>query len=501
MDTLVQLTAGFGAVLQPGTLFWLFVGVLVGVTVGVLPGMGAITGMVLLFPIAFTLDPLSGIGMLAAVYAGVMYGDTVGGVLLNMPGNDQAIPATYEGYPMALKGRGGPALVIQAIASFVGGTLGVILLTLLAPYLAVVTRSIGPAEFFLFIVLSLLILAAVVGDQPLKGLISVFVGFSLATIGQDVISGQQRLTFGHIELATGIGFTPITIGLFAVGEVLYGIYTRRHRAKSWVGGDQADISSAFWPNRAEWAGSSPGIIRGSLFGFIIGVLPGVGATVASNGAYAIEKAVARDRSQFGKGSLPGLAAPSAADNAAMSGSMLPTMIMGIPGSAASAVLLTGFIVMGLQPGPLLMLRHGDFAWGVIASMYVANVLLTVVCIFGIPLFARVMTVPYYIIAPVVAMITVMGAYFAEQTMFAVWVMILAGFAGFFMKRFGYSPAALVIAMVLAPLAENSLRQSLIISDGSLTVFFRSGLSIMLAIMVVAVIGFAIVSMTMKQLRN
>lgn len=495
-DTVTNLLLGFQHALTLETMFFLFIGVVVGVVIGALPGLGAIAGMVLLFPLAFTLDPLAGIGMLAAVYFGVMYGGTIGGILLNMPGSDQAIPATFEGYPLALKGRSGPALVIQAAASFVGGTLGVVLLTLLAPYLSAVSKSIGPPEFFILVVLALLILSAVLGDEPLKGVISALIGFSLATVGMDVVSGQQRFTFGHIELITGIGFVPITIGIFAIGEVLYGFYIGRHLTKKWV---VVRDRQAFWPSAADWRDSTGATFRGSVFGFVIGLIPGAGATIASNGSYALEKAVAKDRSIFGKGSMAGLASPSAADNAAASGSMLPTMVMGIPGSAATAVLLSGFVVMGLQPGPLLMTRHAEFAWGVIASMYVANVMLTIVCIFGIPLFARIVRVPYYIIGPIVIMISIMGAFFAEKTMFAVAIALVAGLVGFFMKRFGYSPAALVIAMVLAPLAENSLRQSLIISDGSLLIFVRGNLSIALTAMVFLVIGFVLVSTSVKRL--
>jgi putative tricarboxylic transport membrane protein len=498
-ETTSYLMTGFGVVLQPETLLWLMVGVLVGVVLGIMPGLGSITGMVLLFPLAYTLEPVPAIGMLAAVYFGVMYGGSVGAILLNMPGTDQAIPATYDGYPLTLRGRAGPALVMQAVTSFVGGTAGVILVTVLMPFVGLAARNIGPAEFFLIILLALLTLAAMVGKSPLKGVLAVLFGFALATVGTDVVSGQQRFTFGSPELSLGVGFVPIVVGLFAIGEVLYGYYVGRHLKQNWVAGDGG--KQAFWPSRFEWRESGTSTLRGSLYGFIVGVIPGAGATLASNATYAIEKSISKYRRRFGKGSMAGLGSQSAADNASSSGSMLPTLAMGIPGSAATAVLLAGFVVVGLRPGVHLMTETPEMGWGIVASMYVANIMLLAVCLLGIPLFARVVRLPYSVIGPVVIVVGAMGSYFAQGTVFALLVMFLAGIAGFFMRRFGYPPAALVMAYVLAPPAELAFRQSMIISEGSLGVFLRSPLSTTLVALVAVVAVLMVASPTLKRLRR
>ena len=478
-----NLIQGLEAVLQPHVLLWLTVGVLVGMVIGVLPGLGASAGMALLLPLTFTLDPLSAMAMLAAIYYAVMYGSVIGAIMLNMPADDVAIASTFDGYPLTRQGRAGPALVMQAVASFVGGTIGVLLITFLAPSLAKIGRAMGPSEFFMLVLLALLTIAVMIGGNWVKGVISALAGFALGTIGTDVINGQPRLTFGTTELLNGIDFIPLTIGIFAIGEILRAVYEGRHRGGAPTLLDPS-ARREFWPSRADWRHSRWTFPRASFLGFVIGVIPGAGSTIASMAAYALERAVSKTKERFGKGAMEGLVAAEAANNSQPAGAMVPLLTLGIPGSAATAILLSGMILLGLQPGPLFMTDNPDLAWGIISSMYVGNVMLVAICIIGIPLFVKIAAVPYRIVIPVVVIISAFGSYLDQSNVFDVWVMLAAGVVGFFMIRFGFSPAALVIALILGPLAEASLRRTLIVSDNSLAIFVERPISLGLTILFV-----------------
>lgn len=478
MDIFSNLGNGILAVLTPMNLLLLAAGVVLGMVVGVMPGLGPSAGIAILLPLTFSLDPTGAIVMLAAVYYGAMYGGTITSVLINTPGESATVASTFDGYPLAKQGRAGPALVLAAVASFVAGTIGAVLISVAAPAVAEVASSFGPSELFLVTIAGLLTLIVVVGGNRLLGAISALIGFALATVGVDIGGGQQRYTFGSTQLINGIDFIPVAIGLFGIGEILWSLYQGGHLEKLGYFSVKS-TSKDFWPTRADWTESRWPALRGSFLGFFVGTTPGAGATVASLMSYSVEKSVSKTPEKFGKGAMPGLVGPEAANNAASSGAMVPLLTLGIPGSASTAVLLGAFLIYGLQPGPLLMEQNPDFAWGLIASMYLGNIMLLVINIFAIPLFASVARVPFRTLAPIVIVLCVFGTYVVNASIIEVGIMVAAGVVGFFMRRFGFSPAALVIALVLGPLAEQTLRQTLIISGGSFDIFVQRGPSLAL----------------------
>jgi len=487
VDPFGDLINGIGGVLTPQNLLLLAIGVIVGMVIGVMPGLGPSAGMAILLPLTFALDPTGAIVMLAAVYYGAMYGGTITSVLINTPGESATVASTFDGYPLARQGRAGPALVMAAVASFIAGTIGAILITLAAPATANFASRFGPPELFLVVVAGLLCLIVIIGGNRLLGAISALLGFAIATVGIDIGGGQQRYTFGSPELIGGIDFIPVAIGLFGVGEILWSLYGGGHKEEP----DYYDVRASgrgFWPNSRDWIESRWAILRGSVIGFFVGTAPGAGATVASLVSYSVEKGVAKEPERFGKGAMAGLAGPEAANNAATAGAMVPLLTLGIPGSAATAVLLAGFLMWGLQPGPLLMDENPEFAWGLIGSMYLGNTMLLALNIFCIPLFASIARVPFRLLAPVILVVCAFGTYTVNGSMIEVWIMFGCGVLGFFMRKYGFSPAATVIALVLGPLAEETLRQTLIISGGSFDVFLERGLSRgLLAFIVVLVV--------------
>ena len=489
MDIFANLLLGLSVAVSPANLAWLLAGVLIGMVVGIIPGFGPAAALAILLPVTFGMDPTSAVILLAAIYYGSQYGGTITSILLNTPGESSSVAATFDGYPLAQQGRAGPALVMQAIASFVGGTLGVILITVLAPLFSLVTRNFGPPEFFLLVMMGLATLIVMVADNWRYGVISTLLGFALGTVGVDLETGQSRFTFGSAELIGGIDFIPIAIGLFGLGELYYAFYSGLHATGS-GGIVRLDKEQRFWPELRDFIETKYTLVRASVLGFCIGVLPGAGATVASLMSYSVEKSASRTPEKFGKGAMAGLVGPEAANNAASSGAMVPLLTLGIPGSAATAVLLAAFLLWGLTPGPLLMAQKPEFAWGLIASMYLGNVALLALNVFAIPLFVQMIKLPYRLLAPAVILICTIGTYSVNGSVMETWLMFAAGLVGFFMKRFGFSPAALVLALVLGPLAEQSLRQSLTISRGSFGIFLDrpASLTILAIIVVVVMLG-------------
>lgn len=492
MDILSNLAGGIATVLTPTTLALLVLGVLLGMVVGVMPALGPSAGMAILLPVTFGMDPTAAIIMLAAIYYGAMYGGTITSVLLNTPGESSTVATTFDGYPLARQGRAGPALVLASVGSFVAGTIGAVLLSLFAPAFAAAASSFGPPELFLIIVAGLLTLIVIVGGNRLYGAISALLGFALATVGLDIGTGDQRYTFGSPELISGINFIPVAIGLFGLGELFWSLYTGMHAEQSVDKDTPIRVSArsrGFWPTRADWSETKWTMPRNSVLGFLIGVVPGAGATVASLMGYSTEKALSKHPERFGKGAMRGLVAPETANNAASTGAMVPLLTLGIPGSASTAVLLAGFLLWGLTPGPLLMTQNPDFAWGLIASMYLGNVMLILLNIFCIPAFASIARVPYRIMAPAIVVLCMLGTYTVNGSILETWIMLVCGVVGFFMKRFGFSPAATVVALVLGPLAEETLRQTLIISGGSFRIFIDRPLSLGLVVFLgVLIIG-------------
>jgi putative tricarboxylic transport membrane protein len=460
---------------------------MIGMVVGIIPGFGPAAALAVLLPITFGMQASGAVIMLAAIYYGSQYGGTITSILLNTPGESSSVASTFDGYPLAQQGRAGPALVMQAVASFVGGTFGVVLITLLAPPFSQLARSFGPPEFFLLVVMGLCTLIVMIGGNWRLGLVSALIGFALGTVGVDLETGNSRFTFGSAELIGGVDFIPVAIGLFGLGELYYAFYSGLH--VSGTGGIvRLDKETKFWPELRDYVETRWALARGSLLGFIVGVLPGAGATVASLMSYSVEKSVSRTPQKFGKGAMAGLVGPEAANNAASSGAMVPLLTLGIPGSAATAVLLAAFVLWGLTPGPLLMAQKPEFAWGLIASMYLGNVALLALNVFAIPLFVQMIKLPYRLLAPAVILVCTIGTYSVNGSIVETWMMFGAGLVGFFMKLHGFSPAALVLALVLGPLAEQSLRQSLTISQGSLVIFVERPVSLALLCLTAALVA-------------
>lgn len=484
MGILDNIMLGLSVAFTPMNLLFLIIGAFLGMVVGIIPGFGPTAGIAILLSLTFTLDPTTAIIMLAGIYYGSMYGGATTSILINTPGESAAIATTFDGYPLAKKGRVGPAFVMQAVASFIGGTIAVILVSAFAPAISQVARSFGPPEYFMLMFLGLLALVIMLGDKKRYGAISALLGLAIAMFGVDVISGMPRFTFGSAELINGIDFLPVAIGVFGLGEVLYSIYTGEHQQGQKNLIKISFRGSNFWPNAKDWLESKFTFLRGSVLGFFIGVLPGAGATIASLLSYSVEKKVSKQPEKFGKGHMPGLIAPETANNAASTGAMIPLLTLGIPGSGATAVLLGAFLMWGLTPGPQLMTDNPEFAWGLIGSMYLGNIILIVVNIVAIPVFIKVAQVPYRMLVPTIVVLCVIGTYSLHGSIVETWILLIFGVIGLFMKIYGYSPGALVLALVLGPMAENALRQSLIISGGSLQIFITRPVSLTILIIIV-----------------
>ena len=485
-EIISNLQLGFSVALTPTNILFLVIGAFVGMVIGMFPGFGPAAGIAILLPLTFGLDPTTAIIMLAGIYYGSMYGGATTSILINTPGEAAAVATTLDGYPLARQGRAGPAFVMQAIASFIGGTIAVILISAFAPSLAKVTAQFGPSEYFVIIVIGLLLLTAVMGKNKIKGIISALIGLAIAMIGVDIVTGAQRYTFGSPELIGGIDFVVVAIGLFGIGELFYSIHNGLHketkeRIKVSFGGKN------FWPSAKEFIESKFTFIRGSIIGFVAGVLPGSGATLGSLMAYSAEQKISKTPEKFGTGHMPGLVAPEAGNNAASAGALVPMLTLGIPGSGSTAVLLGGFLMWGLTPGPLFMTENPEFSWGLITSMYLGNAVLIVVNIIAIPLFIKFLDVPYKLIIPIILVFCIIGTFSLHSSIIEVWFLLIFGILGFFMKLTDYSPAAVVLALVLGPLAETSLRQSLLMSHGSFDFLINRPITFGLVITVVILV--------------
>ena len=467
MDLLQNLANGFSVALTPTNLFFAFVGVLAGQIIGALPGIGSVVGVSLLLPLTFGMDPTSAIIMLAGIYYGSQYGGTITSVLINMPGEAATVVTTLDGYQMAKQGRAAKALGIATIGSFIAGTIGVVVVTVLSPTLASFALRFGPPEYFALILLGFTALSAVAGSSLARGLTSVTLGLLISTIGLDIMSGRPRFTFGEDWLLGGFSFIVVAIGIFGIGEALDGMMT--------PGGHPIIRTSLGWkdslPSAAEWVRSRGAIARGTIVGLLVGVLPGAGSTLASFIAYSVEHSASKYPEEFGHGAIEGVAAPESANNSASAAAMIPLLTLGVPGSGTTAVLLGGFLLWGLRPGPLLFTQHPEFAWGLIASMYIGNVMLVLLNFFANPLFATMLWIPYTIQVAFVVLFAIIGAYSLSNNPLDVVVMIAFGILGFAMKRLDFSAAGLILGLVLGPLAEKSLRQSLTLSRGDWSIFF------------------------------
>ena len=470
MDILAGLGQGFAVALQPINLLYCFIGVFIGTLVGVLPGIGPVSAMSLLLPVTLSGTPESGIIMMAGIYYGSMYGGSTTSILVNIPGEAASVVTCLDGHAMAKQGRAGPALGIAALGSFAAGTFAIIALMLVAPTLARVAIAFGPPEYFSLMVLGLTILSFLSQGSMAKSLLMAAFGILLGLIGMDQITAQARLTFDRLELLDGIGLVPVVMGLFGVAEILSNLERelKREVIQARIGG--------LWPSLADWGAAKWAVLRGTVLGFFLGILPGGGAVIASFASYALEKKISRTPERFGKGAIEGVAGPEAANNAAAGGAFIPLMTLGIPPNVVMALLLGAFIIHGLQPGPLLMTQRPDLFWGIVASMYIGNAMLLVLNMPLIGMWVQVLKLPYRVLFPLILMFCVVGVFASGNAVFDVFVMVMFGVLGYLMRKFGYEPAPLVLAFVLGPMLENNLRKSLILSHGDFTIFIERPIS-------------------------
>jgi len=461
---------GFAVVLSPFNMLLMLIGIVLGVIIGVLPGLGGANGVAILLPLTFSMPPTSAIIMLSCIYWGALFGGAITSVLFNIPGEPWSVATTFDGYPLAQKGRAGEALTASFTSSFIGALFAVIMITFLAPLVAKFALKFGPPEFFSVYLLTFCSFIGMGKGSPWKTLASMLLGFAMAAIGMDNITGRLRLTFGFSELMRGVDFLIAVIGLFGIGEILLSM----EEGLSFTG-KSAKINPKVvletWRKLpAFWITS----LRSCLIGCWMGITPG-GATPASFMSYGVAKRMSKSGDKFGTGEVEGVVAPETAAHAAGTSALLPMLALGIPGSPTAAVLLGGLLIWGLQPGPLLFVEQKDFVWGLIASMYLGNLAGLLIVLTCVPLFAAILRVPFSIIAPIIIVICAIGAYTVHNAMLDVWLMMLFGVVGYVFKKLDYPLAPLVLALVLGDRAEDSFRQAMLISQGDLSIFFSNGL--------------------------
>ena len=477
MDTLSLLATGFATSLTPLNLVVVLVGVTAGLFIGAMPGLGSVNGVAILLPLTFIVPPASAIIFLGAVYYGAMYGGAISSILLGIPGASTAVATTFDGRPMAQQGRAGLALIAAAAASFVGGTISVILFTVFAVPLASFALAFGPAEEFALVLLAFTTFVGLGGDDIFKTVLMICLGLVLSTVGLDLISGAPRLVFFDLPgFYAGIGFLVLAIGIYGVGEVLWTL-------------EQTHGAPAVTPARVRPADILAGLralkttartmISGSVLGFFVGTLPAAGATPASLMAYGLARSASKTPERFGKGAVEGVVAPEAANNAASTGSLLPMLTLGIPGSPTTALLLGGMVMWGLTPGPLLFANEPAFVWGLISSLYTANVLAVIVNLALIPVFVWVLRMPFSVLCATVLVLCIVGGYAPDQRMHDVWLIVAFGLAGYLLRKCDYPLAPLVLALVLGPIMERSLRQALISARGDPMTFLERPISAVL----------------------
>jgi putative tricarboxylic transport membrane protein len=461
-----NLLLGFQVAVTPYNLFIAVIGILLGTIIGVLPGLGGANGVAILLPLTFTMPPNSAIILLTCIYWGALFGGAITSVLFNIPGEPWSVATTFDGYPLAKNGQSGQALTAAFTSSFVGALFSIVLITFFAPLLAEVALKFGPPEFFAIQLLTFSSFVGLGGGSALKSLAAIVIGFLLSTVGLDTVTGQLRLTYGFTDLMKGFDFIIAVIGLFGIGEILLSVEEglRFQGAKTQM---NLRVVLDTWKILPRYYRT---FVRGSIIGFWMGFKPG-GATPASFMSYAFAKRFAKNPERFGKGEIEGIVAPETAAHAAGVAAILPMITLGIPGSPTAAVMLGGLIIWGLQPGPMLFIDKPDFVWGLIASMYTGNVIGVLTVLAFVPFFASILRIPFAILTPLIIVICAVGSYAVHNSMIDIWYMLIFGVIGYVFKKLDYPLAPLVLALVLGDLAENSLRQSLIMSQGSLTIFF------------------------------
>ena len=482
---------GFGVTLAPAKLFACFLGVFIGTAVGVLPGIGPSGSIALLLPITYYIDSVSAIIMVAGIYYGSMYGGSTTSILVNIPGEAQSVITCLDGYQMSKQGRAGPALGIAAFGSFIAGTLGVIGLMLIAPPLAEFALRFGPAEVFALVVLAFAMVGYLATGPVVKALLMAALGLLLASVGQESITAIPRFTFGNVNLQSGIEMVPLVMGLFGMSEVL--LVLERTRAQKVQTMAPPPRFRDLLPTRADWRLSLGPITRGSVIGFLIGLLPGGTGIVASFASYAVERKVSKHPERFGKGAIEGVAGPESANNAAAQGAFIPLLTLGIPGNAAMALTLAALKIHGVIPGPLMIKDHPEVFWGVVASMYLGNVFLLILNLPLIGMWVRLLSVPISILYPMLILFCIVGSYSVNNNVFDVGALFFFGFLGYALRRLNFELAPLILGFILGPIMENTARQALIMSGGRFDIFFSSVISAVLLGVAIFVLASAFVS--------
>jgi len=484
METLAALGAGFAVALTPTNLLFALVGTLLGTAIGVLPGLGPALTIALLLPITYKVDATGAFILFAGIYYGAMYGGSTTSILLNTPGESATIITSLEGNKMAKRGRAGAALATSAIGSFVAGTIGTIGITFVAPLVVELALNFGPAEYFSLMILAFVTVSAVLGNSATRGLASLFFGIWLGLIGIDLQTGQARFTFGLLELLDGINVIVVAVGLFAVGETLW-LASRHAHGKD----ELLPMSGSLWMTREEWKRSWKPWLRGTGLGFSIGALPAGGAEIPTFLSYYIEKKLSTKPEEFGKGAIEGVAGPEAANNASAAGVLVPMLTLGLPTSATAAIMLSAFQSYGINPGPLLFETQATLVWGLIASLYIANVMLLVMNLPMVAVWVKILAIPKPWLYAGIMVFATIGTYGISQSVIDLALLYAVGIAGYFMRRFDFPTAPVIIGMILGPLAEQELRRALTISQGDMTVFLTRPLSAsLLALAAIALFG-------------
>ncbi len=480
--TLHSLLHGFAVALQLDNAWYALLGCLVGTLVGVLPGIGPLSGISILLPVTFGLNATQAIIMLAGIYYGSQYGGSTTSILMRIPGEASSVMTCVDGYAMAQKGRAGAALCIAAVGSWIGGTFGIVVLTVVAPPLATLAVRFGPPEYTALLILGLIFLAYMSSSSLIRTLLMACMGLLLGMIGIDNMTGHFRYSFDINELGDGLGIVPVAVGLFGLGEILS---TPSHQAPREV---LRPKLAELWPNRAEWRAAGWPIARGSLLGFLVGISPGSAHIISSFMSYALEKRISREPEQFGHGAVAGVAGPESANNGASTGAFVPMLALGIPTGPVPAVLMAALLIHGIPPGPTLVSDHPQVFWGFVASMYVGNLMLLALNLPLVGVFVNLLRIPYAYLYPLIIMFCVIGVYEVNNSIVDGWIMLIMGVVGYALKKFSFDPAPLVLGLVISPILEMSLRQALIMSDGGWLIFLQRPISAALLVVSVALLA-------------
>jgi putative tricarboxylic transport membrane protein len=497
MDTMTHILNGFSVALQPINLWYTFIGCFLGTVIGVLPGIGPSATIALLIPVTYGMNPTSALIMMAGVFYGARYGGSTTAILINTPGEASSVMTSIDGYQMAKNGRGGAALAISAIGSFIAGTLGVVGLTLFAVPLTSMALKFGPAEYFTLMFFAMTAVSSLAGKSPAKAMISTILGLMIATIGIDLQSGQPRYTMGVPELQDGVGFIIAVVGLFAIAEVFFSMEEMSKGSRPEI----IKLKGRLWLTKEEWNRSIMPIMRGGVVGFVIGVLPGAGGTIAAILSYVWEKRLSKHPEQFGKGAVEGVAGPEAANNADTAGALVPLLTLGIPGGGATAVMLGAFIMYGIQPGPLLFQNRPDLVWGLIDSMYIGNVMLFILNLPLIGIFVRLLYIPGGILMPLILAISTIGIYAINGNPVELYFGLIFGVMGYIFRKVDIPVAPMVLSLVLGGIMEQSFRQAMTISGGHPKIFVGSTICVVLVALSVFSIALPFIMARVKASRT